>query len=195
MLKQKGITLSQLPAEERQDFYYLLSILETYIRMHRRRTFLEAVGKAGLPLTIYGDGWEKHLSKYKSITFKKSLSYEENLSLLQKTHLSINTVDLIYGAQERAFNAMLNGAVAIEPFNNYFKDNDLIDGKDLLLYKWLNLDDCMNKIAILLENPETMWQMAASAKEKAQANHQWINRAQEILKLVETYKNTGRKTG
>jgi glycosyltransferase involved in cell wall biosynthesis len=43
----------------------------------------------------------------------------------------------------------------------------------------------MNRIATLLENPETMWQIAKSAKEKADASHRWINRAQEILKLFE----------
>ena len=189
VLKQRGM---ELEYEMSQKIYSaMFHHIDLYVQDYLRQVCVETVAKAGIPLVLYGHNWDSWLKykKYKSITYLDGSDYQHVLNELQKTKLFLNNAtNFIAGSHERDFNAMLNGAICITQFNQYYNE-EFVDGKDIVLYKFKEIESLPDKIAHLLEKPETAWQIAKAAKEKAEAKHTWFNRAERVLEIVQIYRD------
>lgn len=185
VLKQRDMELS--PELLKKVYCIIMPMVDKYIRAYCRSRCLEVLAKAEIPVASCSEpGTYLSKEKYKSITFIGTRQYQELLRDLQKTRLFLTpTTNLLYGASERIFNAMLNGAVPVSQANY---SEEFVDGQDCVLYKWTQLDSLTEKVSGLLANPEKTWQMAKAAGEKAAVRHTWLQRAEKILSMVTLYR-------
>ncbi len=159
--------------------------MTNFIHARRRQDCLETLNAAGIPLHIYGSGWEEQMARFKAFTFGGVGSFEETLELLKKTRLCLNTnTNFVAGGHERVFSAMLGGAAVISDESSYYLEA-FNPGEDILLYRWTELDRLPELVNRYLEAPDALFPIASSGQTKVRAQHLWAARAEQILGLGE----------
>jgi glycosyltransferase involved in cell wall biosynthesis len=183
VLQQRNITPGKQVERKLGEVMHLVNF---YVHSIRRYACLEILAQAGIPVQIYGQGWDEFMPKWKSFTFHDEGTVKDTLNILHQTQICLNTnTHFVDGGHERVFNAMINGAVVMTDESKYYNE-EFIDEKDILMYKWTKLDELPEKIMHFLEQPEKLWEIAREAKKKAEKRHTWIERARRILELAET---------
>lgn len=183
VLKQRNLEFGE--DHEKRIRVYCLQTVGRYIEGYRRFKCIETLGNAGIPIEIYGNGWEALASKWKSLKYYNPGTVNETLGLLRKSRICLNTNNnFVDGGHERVFNAMINGTVVITDSSLYYNE-EFTDEENILMYSWSNLEELPEKILRINRQPEKLWQIAKAGKNKADKKHTWINRAKEIIKLVE----------
>ncbi|HEX5378045.1 MAG TPA: hypothetical protein VFW47_05700, partial [Phenylobacterium sp.] len=103
------------------EFMPLLQAPQYFAEAYHRNRFLETLGEAEAPLTIYGAGWEGMAQRYPSFDYRGMGSFQETLSLLRRTRLVLNTNNgFVAGGHERVFTAMCGGAVVVSDESRYY---------------------------------------------------------------------------
>lgn len=181
VLREKKIYLS-LEQEAKIKLYIIQQVL-TYAQSYRRYQCLETIAKAGIPIEIYGSGWEEWASNWSSVKYNELGTVKNTLELLSKTRLCLNVNNnFVSGGHERVFNSMINGAPVITDRSLYYNE-EFVEGKDIITYSWNNLDQIADKINDYLEKPELLWRIAQNGREKMLERHTWVHRAKEIIDL------------
>lgn len=181
VLKAKNYVLSA-------DFFQrVLNIsfrVDLYVRNVRRARLITELADAGIKLNIYGEGWEQFpCTKYFNI--HKAVSYDEVLKVMADAKIILNLVSSFsYGSHERVFSAMLNGAVALTDANGYWKDH-FVEGKEIVTYSILKQNQLPQIITTLLADLPQLDMIAQAGQRKAEQDHTWKSRAQEIIGYVE----------
>mgnify|MGYP000194557028 CR=1 FL=1 len=162
-------------------YIYLLSL---YIHDHRRYEALTALSRAGVPVHIYGKGFESHMHRFPGFQYGGVGNFYETLGLIQRSQIVLNSnTNFSWGAHERVFAAQRGGALVLSDTSKWYREH-LKDGENIQLYQWLALDE-MPKIAHdLLDDPTRLFRMAQAGRREADAHHTWANRLQDILKLA-----------
>jgi hypothetical protein len=190
VMQETGVEFS---GELKKKIYsMLLPLVYKYIWSYYRNSLLEVLLKAQVPLVVCNRNTENYFAgeKYKSVTFWGRKTYNELLPEIGRAKFFLDThTNLLYGTTERVFNAMLNGAVAIREANY---SQEFQDGKDLLLYKWAEINTLPERIFKLLEDPGATYAIAQNAAAKVKAKHTWLQRAKYVLNQVEMYQNLNR---
>ncbi|MFC5469744.1 glycosyltransferase [Cohnella suwonensis] len=183
VLKHRGIVFSE---DQRKIMHkYCLEQVGRYIEAYRRHLCLESLGKAGVPMEIYGNGWDGLSEKWPTFRFKGTGSVEETLDLQQQSKICLHTNNnFVEGGHERVFNAMTNGAAVVSE-TSLFYDNAFENGKEMIAFSWKDLNDLPERIMHYLDNPETLWEIANAGHQKAKLEHSWVRRAEQILDLFE----------
>lgn len=154
-----------------------------YIKAWRRIKGMEFLVKNDIPVDVFGDGWEKvpfadKLRLHGSISYEESLHIYANAKILFQDQGEFN-----YGANDRTFNAMMNGAVLVTEYSRYL-DEDFVNGQDLFMYDWQHGEQQVQVIHELLQDDCRRLAVAINAYGKAKRFHTWRNRAQKILEAV-----------
>lgn len=183
VLKQRNLELGE--EHEKKIKLYCLQKVGRYVEGYRRFKCIETLGKAGIPVEIYGNGWEELASKWKSLKYSSPGTVNETLGLLRKSRICLNTNNnFVDGGHERVFNAMINGAAVITDSSLYYNE-EFSDEENILMYSWSKLEELPEKILKINTQPEKLWHIAKAGKDKVDKKHTWISRAKEIINLVE----------
>lgn len=156
--------------------------LERVINSHFREKILSSVAKAGLPITICGNGWnECDWIGLPNVDYIGYVSPLEALNKLSNSKITLNSMPWFKsGVHERIFNAMLNHSVLIT------ETNQLIDEilPDDTCFKFSLEDDLVIKIpeilSYALSSPLILSEVSERAYDFAIANHSWTCRADEL---------------
>jgi Uncharacterized protein conserved in bacteria len=164
--------------------------VDKYVRAVRRTTCVTELVEAGIPLTVYGDNWEKlKVNKTSNFIIKESVSFNYINYLASKSKIVLNVLPcFIDGSHERVFTAMLNGAVCVTDYSKYLAEN-FQDGKDIIFYKWKELDKLPQKITNVLNNSNQEIDIK-SAYCKAEQFHTWKNRAEALMDIIQSENDT-----
>jgi hypothetical protein len=159
----------------------LADLLHEWVRATRRMKFFEAAASAGLPLTVYGEGYEAVLDRFPNIDYRGKADYHKNVELMRQSRIVANiNANFGRGSHERPFTAMVAGAVAASDFSTYYADQ-FEPGREIALYRWSHLTEDLAALKALLEDPVRLYEMAEAGHAKSCANHRWINRIDTIL--------------
>jgi hypothetical protein len=159
-----------------------------WVRRTRRFTFLKAAGKAKLPLTVVGKGYEKDAYRLKSFDFKGPADFKEILSLMRQSRIVLNVNgNFGEGSHERPLCAMMAGAVCASERSTFYEENFDVGtpGADMAGFIWSTLEDDLQRIAALSEDPGSLLAMARSSQAKTAADHTWANRIAIIIDAAE----------
>lgn len=158
--------------------------LEIVMRADYRLKILKALDKAGVKVTIMGNGWE--YAKFKHHELHPSVEFYDALKLICKSKIALNASPQYFtGTHERVFASMLNGAVAVtsnsQYYRKHFKETEHYIGYDLK-----TLPETIDTMRELLETPKELNEIRQSALKIAMRDHTWKSRAHEFLDKFQT---------
>jgi spore maturation protein CgeB len=170
------------PADKRfTDLRKGARLVHEQMRRRRRFLLLKGAAKIGLPMHVFGSGYERQLYRFKNVSFGGSASYTEILHLMQQSRLVLNAnANFGAGSHERPLSALLAGAAAVSDHSTFY-ERAFRDGEEICLFKWQDLDAGLAKIAALADSPEAAWGMARAGQRRVLAEHRWSNRIDNIL--------------
>lgn len=177
-LAARGITPLSHP-ELCQQLGKCAAAVEGWLRCYRRRQFLAAAARVGLPLALFGKGYGEAES-YRGFQFGGPVDFTQTMELMRRSQITFNATIFGHGSHERPPSAMLAGSVAASSYSTYFA-KAFIPDKEITLFRWLHLDEDLARIRDLLDAPETLFTIAKAGQEKAQQEHRWANRIDAIL--------------
>ncbi len=177
--------LEEVPEEEFKKVMAALTFIDLYVRYTFRGRAVQELADAGIPVYVFGDGWQLLECKHpENLMIMNSLNSEGCLKKLCQTKLSLNVMPWFKdGAHDRIFNTMLNGAVCLTDSSVYL-DEILHDGTDCRIYSLSRMEELPEKAKELLENPDRMQTIADNGYELAKAGHTWAHRAEVLHHLI-----------
>lgn len=180
ILNLKGYELNK---EQKKAIYLNSVLVHRYIRSYRRLKVLEML--KDYPIDIYGHGWKSVPLQAKHV-YHGGIDFLQLIEKIRKAKILLNVLpEFIYGGHERIFTSMYYETAVITNYNAYLKTN-FQDDQDLIFYSMRSLDRLADKVSGLLDDdPAKLARISQSGNEKVAAKHTWLNRAEEILKLIE----------
>lgn len=154
-----------------------------YTKVWRRIKGLELLVKNDIQVDVFGSGWEQ-VPFVNRLRLHEGVTYEDTLCIYAQSKILFQDAgEFNHGANDRTFNAMLNGAVLVTEYSKYLDDN-FVNGQDLFMYDWQNGENQVKVIHELLADDCRRLAVAVNAYGKASRFHTWRNRAQTILEAV-----------
>lgn len=147
-----------------------------------RRKIVEILVTAGIPVTVYGDGWENlEIFHHPNFIYKGMISPEDGIALMEDAKIVLNQLAWFKaGASERIFEAMLQGAVSLTDDSEYLQEQ-FTDGEEIQFFSLEHLEKLPEIIRTLLTDTDRFEHIRQKAYEKAAAYHTWEARAKELL--------------
>jgi hypothetical protein len=168
---RKDLTVVRTLAEE----------VNEWVRAVRRQRLFEAAAKVGLPLTVYGNGYDGALARYRNIDCRGPLEAPALLREMGKSRMVVNVnANFGRGMHERVPTAMVAGAVAATDTSAYYREH-YATGEDIALFRWQHLEEDLAGIRDLLDDGEALFRMAKAGQKKALAQDRWQNRIEIVL--------------
>lgn len=150
-----------------------------------RRKIIETLITAGIPVTVYGNGWENlEIFNHPNFIYKGGCSPEDGIALMEDAKIVLNQLAWFKaGASERIFEAMLQGAISLTDDSEYLREQ-FTDGEDIQFFSLEHLERLPELAHTLLTDTARSEHIRQNAYEKAAANHTWETRAKELLQLL-----------
>jgi hypothetical protein len=162
----------------------LLQPPQAFAEAYHRDTALHELAAGGIPLMIYGNGWEPMAERFANITYGGVGSFEETLHLLRRAKVVLNMNNgFVSGGHERVFTAMCAGAAVFSDSTKYYADV-FKEGREIATYTWPRLDEAPALLTKLLADQPRLAAIARAGAKKAQAEHRWTERAARLVKAV-----------
>lgn len=178
-LRQAGVIL---PDEELRKFISSCATLDNIVSSYYREKVVSSVAKAGIPLELYGNGWEVFdWVKLPNVHYGGCVSPEEILLMMEDSKIILNSMPWFRdGSHDRVFNAMMCGAVAVSETSKYLEEVLPADTWVSFDLSYASLADLPHRIKELLDDEERMQQIASAGYELAASEHTWKTRALEL---------------
>lgn len=166
------------------DCLPLLRSPQFFAEAYHRDRLIHALGAAGLPLNIWGNGWEPIVARYPAFRYGGVGSFEETLRLLRRARVVLNINNgFVAGGHERVFTAMCAGAAVFSDNSRYYADV-FKAGHEIATFEWPQMDRAPQRLADLLADEAKLARMARAGAKRAHAEHRWTDRANRLVKAV-----------
>ncbi len=178
-LLQNDVVLSD---EELRQFISSCVYIERVVSSYYREKVVGAVAKAGISITLYGDGWSDcDWIRLPNVSYGGRISPEEVLKKMEDSKIVLNTMPWFKdGSHERIFNAMLRGAVVVSETSVYL-DEILPDNVWVpFTLSQESLAALPKRMSELLSDKERLQSIASEGYRLAASKHTWQARAQEL---------------
>lgn len=168
------------------DFMENLLDIDFYVRAYKRHKVIEHLTNSGIKVDVYGNGWENFRCECpENLICHPAVGYIESLSVMADSKIVLNVMpEFKRGSHDRIVCAMANGAVSLTD-RSLWLDASFVEDEEIVFYDADRLDALSDKVKYLLDNPSYAAAIAAKGLEKAEKEHMWEERAQEILRIME----------
>jgi hypothetical protein len=157
------------------------TLVHEQVRWTRRQTFFEAAGKAGLPLWLAGPGFAGRFDHYRSFSPMGATDLAQVARLMGAARVVLNiNANFGDGSHERPLTAMLAGA-AVASDHSIWWDENFVEDREILFYRWRDLDAGLARLGALADDPEASWRMAVAGQRRVMAEHRFANRVDAVL--------------
>lgn len=168
-----GSQYEEIDVGKISDSFYVLFVGSSY---GRRGQFIDRLIKKGIPFKCFGAGWDAG-----------SLTNSQMIEEIKKAPLTLGFSNIGYTEKHttikgRDFEVPLWGGLYLTQESKgleYFYEI----GKDLLVYR--DLEDCVEKINLIKNNPTLALKIRQSGYSKAQKKATWKSRFKYLRKLIE----------
>lgn len=183
-LAYDGITLTD---KDFASFLFECRISCCCINDYYREKTVLALLSAGIEIHVYGNSWDDApFASHPQLVRHPGLMFEESIEVMQHSKLSLNLMTFHKdGFTERIANIMLCHSVLLSEKSTYLEEN-FKDGEEVILFDVNKLDSFVQRVKYLLQNDFWREQIANRGFEKAKAHHQWINRAEQFLNIIDS---------
>jgi hypothetical protein len=176
----------QFDAEERQAVRMMAGYVHEWVRYCRRRRFFAVASRLGLPLTVYGKGHAEFSSQFSGFDYRGPAEWRELVTKMRESRLVIGVnANFGLGSHERPLSAMLAGAAAACDTTGFFA-REFEDGREIALFRWMDLDEDLARIGALAQDADALFAMARAGQAKAAAKHRWADRLEAIIAAADT---------
>lgn len=156
------------------------------VRRVRRRALLDAAGAAGLPVHIVGAGYEGQFEHFPTFRRMGPVSLSDVSKLMGASRLVLNVnANFGAGSHERPLNAMLAGAAVVTDHGAWWAEH-FVEGQEIAFYRWMTLDEDLERVAALVENPAAAWLIAKAGHGRVLEAHRFDQRAQTVIDAART---------
>jgi len=155
-----------------------------FAEAYHRDAALHAIGRACLPLHVWGNGWEPLAQRYPSFVYGGVGSFAETLHTLRRARVVLNINNgFVAGGHERVFTAMCAGAAVFSDANRYYEEA-FKDGREIATFTWPKLAAMPEQLGALVDDVPRAGQIARAGAKRARAEHRWTDRAHRLAKAV-----------
>lgn len=170
-------------APEVVPFRKLATHIHEHVRAVRRRAFLRSADGCGLPIHVYGQGYEPE--DFPNFTHGGPASLREVVGLMGRSRLVVNiNANFGAGSHERPLTALLAGAASATDHSSFYEAR-FVEGQELAVYRWGSLEQDLLALKHLAETPDSLHAMANAGQQRVQAEHRWSSRVETILAAAE----------
>ncbi|MDB5467975.1 MAG: hypothetical protein JWQ46_2737 [Phenylobacterium sp.] len=175
---------SELTPQLLSDVLPLLQAPQFFAEAYHRDALLQTLGRADVPLQIYGAGWEPLMARYPSFQYGGVGSFEETLHLLRRARVVLNINNgFVAGGHERVFTAMCAGAAVFSDNTKYYADT-FKEGREISTFAWPKMAEAPDLLGALVADEARLAGIARAGARKAQGEHRWSERAGRLVKAV-----------
>lgn len=157
------------------------------VSFYYREKTVKVLLDAGIKVDVFGEAWRRApYADNPNLCIHGDVSFEEGLDVMAESRVSLNVMTWHKGGMtERVANSMLNGSVCVTDETTYINRN-FTDGENIVTFELDNIEALPGKLKKLLspENREALNRIAANAFEKAQKEHTWDVRAEQLLEIL-----------
>lgn len=166
-----------------------LHFVDLYAVSYYREKTVRTVAESGIPITLYGAGWENcEWIGRSNVFYGGKISANDVVAKMADTKIVLSTMTWFKdGTHDRVFNGMLQGAVTASDTSLYMKEEFCgaiseggEDRREMILFELGEIECLPGQIRELLENPWKAQQIADRGYAKAKAHHTWQARAMEL---------------
>ncbi len=178
LLQEMG-TLSR---KELREGMSNLIFLDLYVRFYFRGEVVKCLVDSGIPVEVYGHGWERLVCKKpENLICGGLLNSRKCLEKTAEAQLSLNVMPWFKrGAHDRIYNAMRNGAVCISDTSEYLLQQ-LEDGRELFFYTLPKLAELPEHVRAWQKDVELLQHISDQAAAWAQTHASWEHFLKRIL--------------
>lgn len=171
-----------LPDEKLREFISSCVYIERTVSSHYREQIVGSVAKAGISLTLYGNGWDRcDWIGLPNVHYGGRIAPDEILHKMEDSKLVLNTMPWFKdGSHERVFNAMLSGAVAVSESSPYLEEALPADTWMSYALSPDSLHILPRRILELLSDEDRLQAIASAGYHLAVSAHTWKARAREL---------------
>ena len=196
----------EITEESLKEVFPYMIVIDLYVRHYFRGEVVRVLADAGIPIHLYGSGWEKLKTSHpEHVISHGNVDSLTCLKAARESKLSINVMPWFrHGAHDRVFNSMLNGSVCITDPSTYLR-REFTDGEDIFFYSLkrqkqdvyseakgsqisdsiyknikINIDDLPDLVTGILSDKSHWESLQLSAYKKSYAKHRWSSRAKLI---------------
>ncbi len=187
----------KFPLEDDEEYTEFLSAcgdVESYLRGYYRERAIKLLLEAGIPVEVYGEGWEQlDCNRKELLHCHAPLDYREMLDVFADAKIVINVMPWAKaGFHDRIACGMLNGALVVSDETRYMREEHLHEDK-LILYSLQEIQEMPQKVAYYLEHLDEAAGIAQKGYQWARENHTWKNRAEQFLRIFQRYQDEDSK--
>ncbi len=169
------------------DIMEFLNPIDTLRRYHKRSMLVDSLAEQGIPIDIWGNGWDGFKSdKYSGlINVHDNVSYNEAKLIMRDARIILSDLPLFHdGSHERVFAAMQSGAISVSDRSIYLEEC-FTDGENIIFYEAGEVEELASRIRDILSDPSGAQKIINSADMLAD-DHTWQSRAAAILEIVDS---------
>ena len=180
-----------LPIETMQserEYMNSFRFLDGFATSFYREMAVRILVENGIRVHVLGIGWEKcDWANHENLILEGKVCAPEVLSYMQRSKIILNSLTWFKaGAHDRIFNGMLSGACVISDTSSYLQEK-FADNKEpsIMLYELENTKELPAITKRLLNDNTLREEVASRGRIKAQQQHTWGNRLQEIFSILQ----------
>lgn len=174
------IPLSEFPAIVSE-----FRIVDRYIRSYYRDQVIRILVENGIPVDVYGDGWENmQLAEGHFLQIHGRVNYQKSLELVADSKISLNVMPWFKdGSHDRVFSAMLCGSVCLTDPSRYLEEV-CHDRENILFYNLGKLETLPQMVTSIIEDLALGKKIAMEGKKIAEQRHTWKERGKEVYQYL-----------
>ncbi|WP_322923956.1 glycosyltransferase [Paenibacillus campi] len=175
--KQRGIELDALGGD--RTFRYVQEV-DRFLRQSFRHKVIDSL--EGCKLHVCGAGWEHYKNDQVDVIRHGACDYQKMREMMNNSKIVVNAFPTYnQWSHERVFDACALGAVALTKSNPYW--NEVFKHEhNILMFE--DHDELKELIQTQLQQRHHLEQIAQNGYELVKLQHQWRNRASQVLEAV-----------
>ncbi len=176
----------ELTEETLKETFPYMIVIDLYIRHYFRGEVVRTLVDAGIPIHVYGAGWEQlRVKRPDCLITHPNTNSLECLQRIAEADISLNVMPWFKrGAHDRVFNSMLNGAVCLTDPSDFLL-KEFTDGEDIVFYKLNELDRLPGIVTTLQNDRARLDSIRENGYKKCIGRHTWTQRAELIAREFE----------
>lgn len=162
----------------------LLREVEFFLRARLRHDMVQAVAAAGLPLHLFGSGWDQ-VRLPASVVRHPPTDYAGMLAVAGRSRIALDASTYLGGANDRIFHYALNGVPCFTNAGEWLQQA-LTPEDGFHCYRMDGLDGLIAAVSDLLARPQLLQEQGDRARASTLSGHTWRHRVEGILDGIKT---------
>lgn len=172
-----------------RDYTYMDSavgtLVESFVRCYFRHKLISDILSQGIPITVYGQNWEKSpLIKYNNFIYKGAVGFDKITNVIAHSKVVLNANGWYKaGIHERVLLAARHGSICCTNGSKII-ENTFTNKKSILLYPMEQPDVVCDDIRRVISKKSDFDMVSAAGYKVAMEQFNYVKVAERIVKMI-----------